>query len=102
MWENVFEPACQRFGMQPLRADKLPQPGEITDQVFGLLRDADVVIADLTGGNANVMYELGLRHTKDKLTVHIGEYERLPLTSTPSALSSSVARRRGSLMPVKA
>lgn len=77
-WENVFEPACQRFGMQPLRADKLAQPGEITEQVFALLRDADVVIADLTGGNANVMYELGLRHTRDLVTIQIGEYERLP------------------------
>ena len=77
-WEHVFEPACQRFGMQPLRADKLAQPGEITEQVFALLRDVDVVIADLTGGNANVMYELGLRHTRDMITLQIGEYERLP------------------------
>ncbi len=78
MWEYVFEPACQHFGMQPLRADRLAEPGEITEQVFLLLRDADVVVADLTGGNANVMYELGLRHTRDKLTVQMGEYERLP------------------------
>jgi hypothetical protein len=77
-WEHVFAPACQRFGMQPLRADKLAQPGEITEQVFALLRDVDVVIADLTGGNANVMYELGLRHTRDMITLQIGEYERLP------------------------
>jgi hypothetical protein len=42
------------------------------------LRDDDVVIADLTDANANVMYELGLRHTRDKLTIQIGEYDRLP------------------------
>ncbi len=78
MWENVFEPACEKFGMQPLRADKLAEPGEITEQIFALLRDSDVVIADLTGGNANVMYELGLRHTRHKLTIQVGEYERLP------------------------
>ena len=36
------------------------------------------MIADLTGANANVMYELGLRHTRDKLTVQIGEFGRLP------------------------
>src|SRR5205823_1415194 len=34
--------------------------------------------ADLTGANANVMYELGLRHTRDKLTVQLGEFGRLP------------------------
>jgi hypothetical protein len=78
IWEQVFEPACKHFGMQPIRADKISQPGEITEQIFILLRDAEVVIADLTGGNANVMYELGLRHTRDKITLQLGEYERLP------------------------
>src|SRR5262249_62069791 len=30
------------------------------------------------GANPNVMYELGLRHTRNKLTVQLGEYSRLP------------------------
>jgi hypothetical protein len=78
MWENVFEPACKIFGMSPVRADKIAEAGEIPEQIFTYLRDADVVIADLTGGNSNVMYELGLRHTRDKITIQIGEHERLP------------------------
>ena len=78
MWEEVVEPACSQFDLRLLRADKLAEPGEITEQIFVLLRDADVVIADLSGGNPNVMYELGLRHTRDKLTIQIGEYDRLP------------------------
>ena len=78
MWENVFEPACAVFGLAPVRADKIAEAGEIPEQIFTFLRDADVVIADLTGGNANVMYELGLRHTRNKITIQIGEHERLP------------------------
>lgn len=78
LWEYVIEPACAANGLEPVRADKISHPGEIPEQIFELLRDADVVIADLTGGNANVMYELGLRHTRDKITVQIGENERLP------------------------
>jgi hypothetical protein len=78
MWEDVFEPACAIFGLKPVRSDRISEPGEIPEQIFTYLRDADVVIADLTGGNANVMYELGLRHTRNKITVQIGEYERLP------------------------
>lgn len=78
MWENVFEPACAVFGLAPVRADKISESGDIPEQIFTFLRDADVVIADLTGGNANVMYELGLRHTRDKITIQIGEHERLP------------------------
>ena len=78
LWEYVIEPACAANGLDPIRADKISHPGEIPEQIFELLRDAEVVIADLTGGNANVMYELGLRHTRDKITVQIGENERLP------------------------
>jgi len=78
LWENLFEPACDRLGLTPLRADKIAEQGEITEQIFVLLRDADIVIADLSGGNPNVMYELGLRHTRDKITLQVGEYERLP------------------------
>jgi hypothetical protein len=78
LWEYVVEPACSAHNLDPVRADKIAHPGEITEQIFRLLRDADVVIADLTGGNPNVMYELGLRHTRDKITVQLGENERLP------------------------
>jgi hypothetical protein len=75
---EVIEPACERVGLTPVRADSLARAGEITEQIFRRLRDDDVVIADLTGANANVMYELGLRHTENKLTVQLGEYGRLP------------------------
>lgn len=78
VWEEVIVPACQAFGLSPVRADRIAKPGEIPDQVFRLLRDAEVVIADLTGANPNVMYELGLRHTRGRLTLQIGERERLP------------------------
>jgi hypothetical protein len=78
MWESVFEQAAQHFGMDVVRADRISAPGEIPEQIFTLLRDADVVIADVSGGNSNVMYELGLRHSRDAITIQIGEYERLP------------------------
>lgn len=76
--EEVIKPACQRNGLDPVRADSLARAGEITEQIFRRLRDDDIVIADLTDANANVMYELGLRHTRNKLTIQIGEYGRLP------------------------
>jgi hypothetical protein len=75
---EVVQPACARVGVTPVRADSLGRAGEINEQIFRRLRDDDIVIADLTGANANVMYELGLRHTRNKLTVQIGEFGRLP------------------------
>lgn len=79
MWENVFEPAIHAFGMKAVRADKITQSGEIAEQIFTFLRDSDVVLADVTLGNSNVMYELGMRHTKPgALTLQVGENDRLP------------------------
>lgn len=78
MWTKVFSPACEQFGLQVVRADKIADPGELPDQIFTYLRDAEVVIADVSGGNPNVMYELGLRHSKHAVTLQVGEHGRLP------------------------
>lgn len=80
--EEVIEPACREFGIAPIRSDLIAQPGEIPEQVFELLRDSEIVIADVTGGNPNVMYELGMRHTRNHCTIQIGEYEKLPFDIT--------------------
>jgi hypothetical protein len=77
-FEEVIEPACRAYGLEVLRADMIAEQGEIPEQIFRCLRDCAVVIADLTGANPNVMYELGLRHTTGKLTLQIGERGRLP------------------------
>lgn len=76
--EEVIGPACQALGFDVLRADQITRTGEIPEQIFRYIRDSHVVIADLTGANPNVMYELGLRHTTGKLTVQLGERGRLP------------------------
>ena len=55
----------------PIRADHLNEPGRITSQVIKLLIEADLVIADLTSNNANVYYELSLRHAIAKPAIHM-------------------------------
>ncbi|WP_316288981.1 hypothetical protein [Clavibacter michiganensis] len=78
VFENVIQPACHKFGIEPVRADQIAATGEITEQVFRHLYEDEVVIADVSGGNPNVMYELGLRHTRPLLTIQIGEFGQLP------------------------
>jgi methyl-accepting chemotaxis protein len=54
-----------------VRADDLPHPGSITHQIIELLYNADLVVADLTGANANVAYELAIRHCFNKVSIHL-------------------------------
>lgn len=55
------------------RADKSLRPGEIITHVIENLVESELVIADLTGKNANVFYELGVRHTLSTNTILIAQ-----------------------------
>lgn len=52
-----------------VRADHEVTPGSITVQIVRAIDTAQVVIADLTGRNANVYYELALAHSFGKRVV---------------------------------
>lgn len=76
----IIAPVLEKCGYQaPVRADQITQPGVITTQVFTHLWSDDLVIADLTGSNPNVFYELAVRHIRRKPFIHvIQEGERIP------------------------
>jgi hypothetical protein len=62
-----------------VRGDQIDKPGLITTQIIQYIIDADVVIADLSGTNPNVFYELGIRHTLRKPVVQImAARDRIP------------------------
>lgn len=68
---HIIQPELERRSYSVVRADMLAQPGIITGQIFEQLVHADLVIADLTGHNANVLYELAIRHALKKACIHI-------------------------------
>jgi hypothetical protein len=78
--EYIVAPCVRELGYdKPLRADTLPEPGRITAQIIELLNSADLVIADLSGGNENVYYELSCRHAIGRPVIHMAlEGTRLP------------------------
>lgn len=59
------------FVSEVKRADDNFNPGEITPAIITAILDSDLVVADLTGANPNVFYELAVAHAYDKPTIHI-------------------------------
>lgn len=58
--------ACEAAGVRPVRGDDLFTPTDILEDIWQSLNAADFVIADITGRNANVLYELGIAHALAK------------------------------------
>ena len=64
---------------EPVRADEIPDPGMITDQIIWHLLEDDLVIADLSDRNANVFYELAIRHAiRRPVVIIISEGDEIP------------------------
>ena len=68
---NIFVPAITAVGLKPLRADSIFSSSTIMADVWRFTRQAFVVLADVTGKNPNVFYELGLAHAAGKPVVII-------------------------------
>lgn len=64
--EYIIKEAVSDYGYSVTRADQMDQPGSITSQVIQKTVDSELVIADLTGHNPNVFYELAVRHATGK------------------------------------
>lgn len=59
----VIEPACRAKGYEAIRADKISDAGMITQSIIEHILQDDIAIIDITGRNANVFYELAIRHS---------------------------------------
>jgi tetratricopeptide (TPR) repeat protein len=58
----LIQPALKQAGLQGATTTEITQAGNIREDMFRLLVTADLVVADLSIHNANVFYELGIRH----------------------------------------
>jgi hypothetical protein len=68
---HIIRPITKNCGYNSIRADEVSQPGVITSQIIQHIIDDDLVIADLTGRNPNVFYELAVRHAIKKPVIQI-------------------------------
>jgi hypothetical protein len=72
IYKTLIKPALEEAGFDPFRADEETASGDILTDMFQELLLADLCICDLSIDNANVYYELGIRHAfRKRGVVHI-------------------------------
>jgi hypothetical protein len=62
VYQKLIAPAVEAAGLEPLRADEEKIGGTIHKPMFERLMLCHYAVADITGANPNVFYELGIRH----------------------------------------
>lgn len=62
VYKTAIHPAIEAAGLEPIRADEEQSGGIIHKPMYERLLLCDYAVADITLGNPNVFYELGIRH----------------------------------------
>jgi tetratricopeptide (TPR) repeat protein len=62
VYEAIISPAATDQNLRCIRADEIMHSGIIDSEMYEMLLRADLVIADISTGNVNAVYELGVRH----------------------------------------
>ena len=81
LYRMSTKPICEEIGLEVVRADEIFTANPILDDILNAIEEATVIIADISGKNPNVFYELGMSHMlKKPQTVMITHdaFERVP------------------------
>ena len=71
LFKHIIKPVCENCGFDAERVDQLCDADSITQTIVNKLESADLVIADMTGHNPNVFYEMGYRARTKKPMIHL-------------------------------
>lgn len=97
VYESIIEPAVKGADLEPLRADEEQLGGIIHKALFERLLLCPYAIADLSTANANVYYELGIRHSArpfSTVLIHC-HGEQLPFDLAPDRCLRYAINRQG-------
>lgn len=61
-YREIIVPAVSTLGLRVKRADEIYGARPIIDDIIDAIREARLIVADVSGRNPNVNYELGLAH----------------------------------------
>jgi len=71
IYDKIIAPAVKTCGLECQRADKIPSTKPVMDDICAHIRKAKILIADLSGKNPNVFYEVGYAHALGKEVIFI-------------------------------
>nr|DAJ23530.1 MAG TPA: CMP/hydroxymethyl CMP hydrolase [Caudoviricetes sp.] len=71
--DEVIEPVMNELGYDVEVSHRISESGTMTAAIIQRVYNSELVIANLTGNNPNVMYEVALRHASAKPIIHITE-----------------------------
>ena len=80
-YRESTKPICEELGLEVRRADEIFTTNPIIDDIYFEIKQAKVVIVDVSGNNPNVFYELGMAHAIKReytITITHNDYEQLP------------------------
>lgn len=73
LYADVIKPICEDLNFDPVRGDEMATNSMILNDIIASIKNATVVIADITPDNPNVFYEIGYAHAMNKPTVLLCE-----------------------------
>jgi tetratricopeptide (TPR) repeat protein len=110
VYADLIAPAISAANLEPLRADEEMTGGIIHKPMYERLILCEYAVADLTTANANVFYELGLRHAirewstvlifalgGSQLPFDVAPLRALPYKLTPAGVPDEVATSSAAL-----
>ncbi len=66
--------ACDQLNLECKKADDIWDNATFIQNIFELIFTSQIVVADFTGKNANVFYEVGIAHTLGKTVIPITQH----------------------------
>jgi hypothetical protein len=77
VYRQIIRPLVERLKLRCVRGDEFASArGSVIEEVWAALNGCQLVIADLSGSNTNVLYELGIAHTLNKSAILITQSDR--------------------------
>ncbi|WP_191860743.1 TIR domain-containing protein [Hanstruepera ponticola] len=76
LYTEVIKPVCESYGLEVERADEFYTATPIIKDIVKSIKNASVIIAEITPDNPNVFYEVGYAHAIEKPTILLSDIKR--------------------------